>query len=280
MTQAAKELHLTQSGVSQQIKSLEETLNIPLFDRINRRIIPTSEADILYRECSRRLTDLEKALQQISNHDSEIRGRIRIGFPPIFGHHTLVPLLSEFARNHPMISFDLRMGLASEVIPALTQGNLDFAFVDAYATDSHLVNQDVAEQTLTMVSHTALFKEPTPQRFSYESFSQLPYVAYTENQAMLKSWFRANFGQIPYELNVRATIMDCNTAALLVSDGVGAALLPDSVVESASAQSSQLFHPTEQKAVKNTISICRLAKRTMGAAAEECYNWLCHKLNP
>ena len=62
MTQAAKQLHLTQSGVSQQIKALEEALDITLFDRINRRIIPTAEAEILYNLCSQRLDELESAI--------------------------------------------------------------------------------------------------------------------------------------------------------------------------------------------------------------------------
>ena len=79
MTQAAKQLHLTQSGVSQQIKALEEALDITLFDRINRRIIPTAEAEILYNLCSQRLDELESAISQISTKDSELKGKVKIG---------------------------------------------------------------------------------------------------------------------------------------------------------------------------------------------------------
>lgn len=44
MTIAAEELHLTQSGVSQHIRSLEESLDIRLFDRIKHKLVPTGEA--------------------------------------------------------------------------------------------------------------------------------------------------------------------------------------------------------------------------------------------
>ncbi len=49
MTTAAQELHLTQSGVSQHIRSLEDVLGIRLFDRIKKKLIPTTTADILFK---------------------------------------------------------------------------------------------------------------------------------------------------------------------------------------------------------------------------------------
>ena len=138
MTRAAKELHLTQSGVSQQVKSLEETLGITLFDRINRRIIPTNEAEILYQECSKRLDDLENALSQISNQKNELKGKVKIGFPPVFGNHIILPLLSQFSTQYAGVKFELKMGLASEITELLLDGKLDFAFIDSFLNQKYV----------------------------------------------------------------------------------------------------------------------------------------------
>ena len=66
MTMAAKELHITQSGVSQHIKSLEEILEITLFDRVKQKLLPTSSADQLYLEWSKSIADIEKTLLNVS----------------------------------------------------------------------------------------------------------------------------------------------------------------------------------------------------------------------
>jgi len=280
MTQAAKELHLTQSGVSQQIKSLEDALNITLFDRVNRRIIPTSEADILYRECSRRLDDLERALRQISNQDKELIGTIKLGLPPIFGQQVLVPMISQFAAQHPQVNFDLTVGLASEITPLLLKGQLDFAFVDSYANDNHLIYQEVAEQSLLMVCPKSFQDDNSIDASKYSSFAKLPFISYTDNHTMIKGWFQTNFGRVPSELFVRATIGDCNTALLFVRDGIGAALLPTSLVEQIKINNQDsILRIIDQKPFKNVISVCRLTKRTMGPTAEQCYSSLLHQLS-
>lgn len=274
MTLAAKELHLTQSGVSQQIKSLEETLNITLFDRINRRIIPTSEAEILYRECSRRLQDLERALSVISNKNDELRGDIKIGYPPIFGHHSLLPLISKFAKQNRMVNFHLHRGLASELSPMLLRGQLDFAFMDAYSTDPSFMYHQVAEQELVLVAPKCFYALESIEKDQFESLKQIPFVGYTASQTFLKQWFKLNLGKQPMELHVRAYVSDTNAAARFVSDSLAAGLFPQEMAKALAEEHKHLTIPSGQGAVINPISVCRIAKRTLGSAAETCLNWL------
>ncbi|MEZ4749065.1 MAG: LysR family transcriptional regulator [Bdellovibrionota bacterium] len=72
MTHAAKELHLTQSGVSQHVKSLEDVLNQRLFDRVHQRLVPTAAAKTLYEGCARGMYELERAFWQLSG--TELKG--------------------------------------------------------------------------------------------------------------------------------------------------------------------------------------------------------------
>ena len=122
MTQAAKELHLTQSGVSQQIKALEEALHVTLFDRVNRRIIPTGEAEILYEECSRRLDELERALQQMSNQERQLIGTVRVGLSPEFAYEKGIELISRFASQHSMVRVNFSLAPTHRLSLALGEG--------------------------------------------------------------------------------------------------------------------------------------------------------------
>ena len=65
MTAAAKEMGLTQSGVSQHMKNLEQNLGKKLFDRLKHRLVPTREADDLAKSCHRHFRALERSLRQI-----------------------------------------------------------------------------------------------------------------------------------------------------------------------------------------------------------------------
>ena len=279
MTLAAKELHLTQSGVSQQIKSLEETLGITLFDRINRRIVPTAEADILFEECSRRLDDLELTLVNISKRKQEVSGKVSIGFPPIFGSHILVPQIAMFSKIYPSVTFELPIESASEITAHLKEGRLDFAFVDSFSKDPQLKTEEVFCEHLEMFAHRSILERFEPFSFEFNDFRKLPFVAYVEGEPLLRKWFRVNFDMVPQELNTIATVMDCQAVTKMVSEGMAVGLLPEKFHPDLYQNKNIIKLQMEAKApVRNTIYLSYLVKKKMDRAATECFLFLKNNL--
>src|ERR1700722_8954080 len=74
MTEASRELHLTQSGVSQHIKSLEDVLGFRLFDRIKHRLVPTPKAAAFYLHVSQGLLQIEHALVDLKGDVRKLTG--------------------------------------------------------------------------------------------------------------------------------------------------------------------------------------------------------------
>ena len=107
MTAAADELHLTQSGVSQHIKNLEEALEVKLFDRIKKRLVPTDDAKKLYKLSSQSLDSIEQGLWGIKGQTQELAGTVSIGMPAEFGFNLIHPLLVKFGKAHPKVKFKL-----------------------------------------------------------------------------------------------------------------------------------------------------------------------------
>ena len=99
MTLSAKELGLTQSGVSQHIKNLEKTLGVTLFDRVKHKIIPTKNSDQLATLLTRYFRNIERELNQISVHKLALRGEVTIGIPLEFGNNFVLPLLARFDKK-------------------------------------------------------------------------------------------------------------------------------------------------------------------------------------
>ncbi len=104
-TAAARELALTQSAVSRQLKSLEEQLGVSLFSRQGRQIAPTPEAAAYAAR-------VRNALQQIAQGSVKLTsnpagGSLSLAILPTFGMRWLVPRLAEFARLHPEVTINL-----------------------------------------------------------------------------------------------------------------------------------------------------------------------------
>ncbi len=118
-TRAAEDIGITQSGVSRQIRNLEDFLGLTLFERAGPKLVLTEEGSSYYEEISRLLGELENV------SIDAVRGRkaksmLKIGFPPTLMRRWGAAMLTAFAKAHPQTWF--------EVYPC--QHDLDFATSD------------------------------------------------------------------------------------------------------------------------------------------------------
>jgi len=112
VTQAARELHVTHSAVSQQIKVLEDVMGVALFVREARGLRPTEEGRLYALDIRAALRDITQATRraQARPHDSELV----IATLPSFAQHWLVPRLQSFREAHPYYRVRLATGLQLE----------------------------------------------------------------------------------------------------------------------------------------------------------------------
>jgi DNA-binding transcriptional LysR family regulator len=259
MTSAGQALRLTQSGVSQHIASLEETLSVKLFDRVKQRLVPTAAAGVLYRKCAEGLQGIEQALTEIRGGAAEVGGTIAVGMPEEFGNNVILPLVAAFCTKHPKARFALSYGLAAEVNDRVLSGELDFAFVDAFGRDRRLASEKVYDETLVLCCVPKL---------ASKGFEELDYVDYQTGGPVLAMWFRHHIGALKHELNVRATGMDVQGVARLVLSGLAAGVLPSHLVSKLEAEGKRLhIFKGCGRPLKNTISVAYLPGRTQSAAA-------------
>lgn len=109
---AAEELHLTQSAVSRQIKSLEEDLGAQLFQRGTRKVTLTQAGRSLLRAVEPALTRLDSTVRQIRL--SRSRAMVRVTTFASFASLWLMPRLAEFEREHPGV--DIRLSASDRLI--------------------------------------------------------------------------------------------------------------------------------------------------------------------
>jgi DNA-binding transcriptional LysR family regulator len=104
---AAARLHLSQPAASRQIHALEAELGVPLFDRIGRRVQPTSEGEDLLRRSRQLLADAAMLAERAGALKKGESGILRVGATPQVIENTLADFLRRFRRRHPGVEVQL-----------------------------------------------------------------------------------------------------------------------------------------------------------------------------
>ncbi|MET3663304.1 LysR family transcriptional regulator [Aquamicrobium ahrensii] len=105
VTQAGRELSLTQSTISRQIRDLEVQLGVPLFERVRQRVV-LSEAGRKFLPDARKLLEQGEAamLRAMAGSSASL---LRLATLPTFGTRWLIPHLPGFLRAHPGVALDI-----------------------------------------------------------------------------------------------------------------------------------------------------------------------------
>lgn len=105
-TKAAAELHLTQSAVSRQIRALEDSLGVTLFERVRQRLVLTEIGRSYAEEVRLALARMQEATLNVLAHQGQ-SGILRFATQPAFGMKWLIPRLGDFSAAHPEILVQL-----------------------------------------------------------------------------------------------------------------------------------------------------------------------------
>lgn len=263
MTKAAEILHITQSGVSQHISQLEFSLEVELFSRAKKRLIPTKEAEVLYEQCSKQFQNLERTLSAISNKERELTGKVTIGVPVEFGNNLVLPKLAQLKKEMPGINYKIYYGFASEMNDQILNGKVDFAFVDSFKMDPIIKTEKVYEESLNLCCHKNYYKNTDRSSYGKKYFESLDYVAYTKNAPVINGWFQTHQYK-KMDLEIATESMDVQGVATLIMNEVGVGVLPAHQMNKMDPQ-GKLFHSFNKKDYLNTISMAYLPARANNA---------------
>lgn len=106
---ASRQLGLSTSSVSKNIKELEAHLGTRLFQRTTRRVTLTEAGSVYYERVRRVLDELEEADGAVGALHGEARGRLRVSAPVTLSLLTITQQIPVFLRRHPELSLDLHL---------------------------------------------------------------------------------------------------------------------------------------------------------------------------
>ncbi len=130
-TEAAASMGLTQSAISQQIKSLEKQLGIKLLVRSNRQVMLTRAGEYFFRRGKSLLDEVDKLCRDTADIASLAPVRLRLGVLKTYLGFELQDLIAAVARIYPKLDLSVTLDTHDGLFDALRYDSLDVMMKDA-----------------------------------------------------------------------------------------------------------------------------------------------------
>lgn len=150
-SRAAEELHITQSAVSLDIKSLEKRYGVKLFERSNKYVRLTKAGEILYYHAKEILSNYTKAQRLIDDLSHSANGPLSIGSGYTFGEYKLPQILSSFKRQYPNITPKITIKNSKRISAQILRHELDLGIIEGNFAQSNLVINPFAHDEMVII---------------------------------------------------------------------------------------------------------------------------------
>jgi DNA-binding transcriptional LysR family regulator len=222
---SARELGMTQSGVSNAIRRLEAQLGVLLLARTTRSVNLTEDGAAFHERCRQILSDLDQAEQVLSRAGAKPVGRLHVDMPVSFGRLKIVPLLGGFRARHPEVA--LAVSFADRYVDLIEEG-IDVAVRFGPLQDSSLIARRLTGTQFRVVGSSAyLAAHGRPRR--PEDLAKHSCLAFMPRRTGLaRAWrFRRGKDDITFTPKGDMSFTDGAALADAVAAGYGLAQMHD-----------------------------------------------------
>lgn len=227
-TRAAERVHISQSGVSAQVRQLERELGAALLDRTGRRATLTAAGRAALEHARAALAAAEAVRQSVDDVNGLVRGRLEVGM--VVGC-TIAPLfdaLAAFHRSHPGVDLSLIEDNSDRLLDRVRAGATDLALVGV----SGAVPAGLESSTIISEGLVALVARGHPlagrKRATLAQVTEHPVVCLPPGTGIRTSFDRACAARgLTADLALEASAPDA--VADLAARGFGAAILSASM---------------------------------------------------
>ncbi|MCI5700236.1 MAG: LysR family transcriptional regulator [Lachnospiraceae bacterium] len=229
-SQASRQLYISQSAVSQSIKSLEQKLGHPLFIRSTKKVSLTPEGETLFRTITPAIHMIQSAESQIKG-GSDMDGQLCIAASDTICRYFLLPYLNRFHTEYPGIHIKIMSQASRECLDLLEKGEVDLTVVNSPAEQNRKSIDTKAIHTFqdVFVANKNYFPIQG-HTISLQQLHDLPLIMLeqktTSSQFLLQKFEKMGYALVPdIELTSNDLVIDMATI------GLGIGLVPDYMLE-------------------------------------------------
>ncbi|MCT7562221.1 LysR substrate-binding domain-containing protein [Aliarcobacter butzleri] len=200
VTQVASELNISQSAISLAIKSLENSLNEQLFDRIGKKLI-LNEKGKYFKE---KTLPSYLALMDASTifQENKLAGNIKIAASKTISNYIMPNIYYDFLSKYKDVKLDILTINSSNIIDKILKSELDIGLIEVDTQNSSLIKEKLADDELIVVSSD----EKHPQIAFIDAIKKRWILR--EKGSGTREIFMNKIGEIAKELDIFMQLQD------------------------------------------------------------------------
>lgn len=229
-SEAASQLFISQSAVSQSIKTLEKKLNQTLFIRSTKKVQLTPEGEILLRH-------IEPAVHLISRGETQLMdtsaggGQLRIGASDTICRYFLVPYLEKFHKAFPGAHIKVTNATSIKCVELLESGQVDLIVVNCpNAYLGNLSSVKIIKSFHDVFIANQSFKELKGKKLSYGQLLEHP-ILMLDKKSTTSEFLHSQFQQHQLDLVPEIELSSNDLLIDLARIGLGLAFIPDYCID-------------------------------------------------
>jgi len=231
VSSAAERLHTAQSGISTQIRLLEEELNVQIFERHGKRLVSITPAGRTIIEMAERILCEAENIQQVSEQlNDQSKGTLSIATIHAYANYSLPPLIKKFSSQYPGIQLRIHQGDPDQLVDMVISRTADLAITTAPENVPDelimLPYRTWNMAAITLPNHPLQNSQP----LTLESLAAYPLVTYDYAFAS-RSSINSAFDKKGLMTNIALTAHDSDIIKTYVKLGLGVGLVAKSSID-------------------------------------------------
>jgi len=229
MTAAADKLYLTQPAVSQQIRSLEESLGVELLMRGVRHIKVTSHGELLFEQAKKILLMIQQMETSVSMMNVKLTGHLRVGCLNSIGLHLMTGVLGRFLKNNPEVEMKLEYGKIDELMKLFRKNLLDVLIVPNLEKEFSIdvpgiEGRFIQKEDFWLVASGR--EQDVPKEVAIQELSRHPHILFQGEYSNFHQYLSDKLNQNKIKLKVVFESSNVGTLKRVVETGLGWGFLP------------------------------------------------------
>lgn len=246
ITQAARELYLTQPSVTKHIHTLEEELGCPLFYRSRRGVSLTPEGQTLFRLVEPACRLFYSAEQELTQLRELQGGTVTIASTEMSFQSYVLPAMERFQSAHPRVHIRFSNALNAAMIDMLKNGLIDLAILHEPFRHEEFMDICILERMDEYAVCGGKYADFADKTRTPEELLELPFISMPQGSSTFEYLTRyfAEAG-LSFQPDIELTTVELTTQA--IERGLGIGILPQRIAAQAVAagrmQRIPLTHP-------------------------------------